>query len=91
MDEMILCQSCGMPLGNEADKGTDADGINSDEYCLYCYKDGSFTQDISMDEMIEHNLNYLDEWNKYSNKNLTIEEARKQLQIFMPSLKRWKK
>ena len=32
-----FCQSCGMPLQNEADYGTEARGARSEEYCTYCY------------------------------------------------------
>ena len=89
MSEMLFCQSCGMPLENDDMKGTLADGGKCDDYCCYCYKNGAFTQDLSMDEMIENNLKYIDEWNKNSGQNLTVDEARAQLKIFMPSLKRW--
>ena len=50
---MRFCQSCGMPLTDEV-LGTNADGSTNEEYCMYCYKDGKFTQDCTMDEMIEH-------------------------------------
>ena len=39
---MRFCQSCGMPLTDEV-LGTNADGSKSEEYCIYCYKDGAFT------------------------------------------------
>ena len=36
-----ICQSCGMPLSKDPQGGgTDADGILSDKYCSYCYKNG---------------------------------------------------
>ena len=89
MSEMIFCQSCGMPLENEDVKGTNADGSKSNDYCIHCYQAGAFTQDLSMDEMIELNLTYLDEWNKSSGRNLTVDEARAELKMFMPTLKRW--
>jgi len=89
MNEMIFCQSCGMPLENDEMKGTNADGSKSEDYCMYCYKDGAFTQEMTMDEMIEVNLTYLDEWNKSSGRNMTIDEAREELKVFMPTLKRW--
>lgn len=38
-----FCQSCGMPLQNEADYGTEAGGARSEEYCTYCYQNGGFT------------------------------------------------
>jgi len=89
MQEMIYCQSCGMALTSEDVKGTEKDGTKSQEYCSYCYKDGAFAQDITMEEMIEINLKYLDEWNKDSNEKFTIEEARGKLKEFIPKLKRW--
>ena len=48
-----FCQSCGMPLTEEV-RGTNADGSKNEEYCMYCYRDGQFLQDCTMDEMIEH-------------------------------------
>lgn len=79
-----------MPLENQETKGTNTNGSKSEDYYTYCYKNGAFTQNITMDEMIEINLKYLDQWNKNSNQNLTTEETRKQLREFMPNLKRWK-
>ena len=39
------CQSCGMPLSKDPEKGgTNADGSKSIMYCSYCYKEGNFTQ-----------------------------------------------
>jgi general stress protein 26 len=42
-----------MPLTKEV-LGTNADGSKNEDYCMYCYKDGQFLQDCTMDEMIEH-------------------------------------
>ena len=42
-----------MPLTEEL-LGTNADGSKNEDYCIYCYKDGKFLQDCTMDEMIEH-------------------------------------
>jgi len=42
-----------MPLTDAALFGTNKDQTVNEEYCVYCYKDGAFTQDMSMDEMIE--------------------------------------
>ena len=50
--EQKFCQSCGMPMTNET-LGTNADGSRNDDYCIYCYKDGKFTQDMTMEQMIE--------------------------------------
>ncbi len=51
--EMRFCQSCGMPLTEDV-LGTNADGSKNEDYCMYCYRDGHFLQDCTMEEMIEH-------------------------------------
>ena len=51
--EMKFCQSCGMPLTEDV-LGTNADGSKNEDYCMYCYRDGHFLQDCTMEEMIEH-------------------------------------
>ncbi len=79
-----------MPLREAGDFGTNADGSPSTEYCVYCYKDGAFTADCTMDEMIEHCLQYLNEFNKDSGQTFTVEEARAQMHLYFPQLKRWK-
>ena len=59
--EQQFCQSCGMPV-NDSTFGKEADGSSNEDYCHYCYAEGRFTRDCTMDEMIEHNLEYLDEF-----------------------------
>ena len=51
MEEMY-CQSCGMPLVKAEDFATNKDGTPMSEYCIYCFKDGDFTGDITMEDMI---------------------------------------
>ena len=34
----VYCQSCGMPLVNEKEIGTNEDGSRSNEYCIYCFE-----------------------------------------------------
>ena len=63
--EQKFCQSCGMPI-DDSTFGKEADGSKNEDYCHYCYADGHFTKECTMDEMIELNLNYLDEFNKDS-------------------------
>jgi predicted amidophosphoribosyltransferase len=88
--EQKFCQSCGMTLTNNDLLGTNADGTSNDEYCCYCFKDGKFTQDISMNESIDHCVQYLDEFNKDCEVKYTKEEAIKEMRKFFPQLKRWK-
>ena len=49
------CQSCGMALTRDEERGTEADGSRSETYCVYCYQQGQFLQDVTMEEMAEHN------------------------------------
>ena len=86
----LQCQSCGMALERDEDKGTEQGGQLSEEYCSYCYQNGAFTEDITVEEQIEHNLKDLDEWNLCAGLQLTEEEARMQLAEFLPTLRRWR-
>ena len=53
MNEKIFCQSCGMPLQQPKDHGTEADGSFSWDYCTYCYQKGAFTADCTKEEMVD--------------------------------------
>ena len=85
-----FCQSCGMPLTKNEDCGTDADGSTNFEYCTYCYHDGKFLQDFTMEEMIEHCSQFVDEFNQQMPKPITKEEYKQMMRGFFPMLKRWK-
>lgn len=87
--EQKFCQSCGMPI-DDSTFGKEVNGSNNEEYCHFCYADGKFTNDCTMDEMIEHNLNYLNEFNKDSEVKYSVEEARAAMKEYFPQLKRWK-
>ncbi len=87
MSEMIFCQSCGMPLEKNEDFGTNKDGSKNGDYCTYCFKDGSFTHNMTMDEMIAFCAENIEEWGM----KMTKEEAIAQMKKHFPELKRWKK
>ena len=87
--EMKFCQSCGMPLTDEI-LGTNADGSKNEDYCIYCFKDGKFTQDCTMDEMIEFCAQFVDEVNKNMPKPMTRDEYKDMMRQYFPTLKRWK-
>ena len=72
--EQKFCQSCGMPLNPEV-LGTEKDGSKNEEYCTYCYADGHFTVECTMDEMINQCAQFVDEFNKGSEVKMTKEEA----------------
>lgn len=88
--EQKFCQSCGMSIDNST-FGKEADGSKNEEYCYYCYEDGHFAQDFTMEEMIEHNLKFIDEFNEDSKVKYTVEEAWQMMHEYFPQLKRWKR
>ena len=88
--EMKFCQSCGMPLTQEI-MGTNADGSRNEDYCIYCYKDGKFLQECTMDQMIEHCAQFVDEVNKGLPQPITKEEYIGRMKMYFPHLKRWRK
>ena len=78
-----------MPLTNDI-LGTNADGSQNEEYCIYCFKDGAFTGNFTMEEMVEFCAQFVDEFNKNTGQNLNREEYQEVLRHYYPSLKRWK-
>ena len=91
MEKVIkYCQSCGMPLTDEV-LGTNADGSKNEDYCMYCYKDGHFLQDCTMDEMIEHCAQFIGAVNEGLPNPITKEEYIGQMKMYFPQLKRWRK
>ena len=88
--EMKFCQSCGMPLTNDV-LGTNADGSKNEDYCMYCYKDGKFLQDCTMDEMIEYCAQFVNTVNEGLEKPITKEEYIGQMKTYFPHLKRWRR
>ena len=86
-----FCQSCGMPLTKNEDCGSYADGSTCFDYCKSCYADGRFLRNLTMDEMIEHCSQFVDDVNKQMPKPMTKEEYKQMMRGFFPMLKRWKK
>ena len=84
--EEKYCQSCSMPLGaDDGAYGTNADGSKNEDYCAYCFKDGAFTSDCTMDEMIELCVPHM----ATANSGMSEDEARAMMKEFFPTLKRW--
>lgn len=89
MSDVKYCESCGMPLDSNEVLGTNKDSSKNEEYCVYCYKDGSFTFDCTMDEMIEESVKHMRDSGILKEQNKTEEEARAFMHSFFPKLKRW--
>jgi len=84
-----FCQSCGMPLTDEV-RGTNANGEKSEDYCIFCFKDGAFTGDFTMEEMAEYCSMFVDKYNENTGQHLTACEYKQVLLQFYPTLKRWR-
>lgn len=87
--EQKYCQSCGMPI-DEQTFGSESNGLKNENYCHYCYEKGQFTANCTMEEMIAHCAEYVDEYNKTAEVKVTKEEAIENMRKFFPHLKRWK-
>jgi len=85
--EERYCQSCGMPMGaTDEHYGAEADGTKSADYCNYCYDNGAFTADCTMQEMIDLCVQpVLD-----NVPGMTEESARAMMNAHFPQLKRWR-
>ena len=89
MKDIGHCQSCGMTLDDQPCRGSNVDGSVSDDYCIYCFQNGEFTDNFTVEEMIECNLEYLTDWIESAGDDMTVEIARMHLENFLPKLKRW--
>lgn len=83
--EQKICQSCGMPMIPEQ-YGTNGDGSPNDVYCTYCYSQGKFAQDCSLEEMADFCAPFEVEAGRSKSK----EEAKEQLMKYFATLERWK-
>lgn len=84
MMENRFCQSCGMPL-SDGPFGTEKDGSPNPDYCSYCYQDGAFTAECSMEEMIDFCVPFTAK----AHPEMTEEAVREGMKQFFPTLKRW--
>jgi hypothetical protein len=87
MKKNQICQSCGMPLDKDPNKGgTNTDKSRSEKYCSFCFKDGKFLDEgISLQEKIEKNIQIA-----VSRGNIPENKARKMAENLLPTLERWK-
>lgn len=84
--EQKFCQSCGMPIDDPALRGTESGGGASEHYCKYCYQDGAFVSDMTMEEMIDFCVPIM----VREHPGMTDQMARAQMLQFFPQLQRWK-
>lgn len=79
----LICQCCGMPL-EDAILGRDKDGTPNEDYCKWCYADGTYTYS-DMDALIEVCIPHM------CKEGFTEEQARAYMKQALPKLDYWKR
>lgn len=79
----LICQCCGMPLEDEI-IGRNKDGTLNEDYCKWCYADGTYTYS-DMDDLIDVCVGHM------ANENCTEEQARAYMKELLPKLDYWKR
>ena len=79
----LFCQCCGMPL-DDSNISKETDGFFNEEYCKWCYADGTYTY---------HNMNDLIDIcvKNMVNDQFTEEQARSYMEEILPQLDYWKR
>ena len=79
----LICQCCGMPMEDEI-LGRNKDGSINEEYCKWCYADGTYTYS-NMDDLINVCVKHMvsDEFSE--------EQCRTYLKQTLPTLDYWKR
>lgn len=80
----LICQCCGMPLEDDSIIGRDSDGALNEDYCKWCYADGTYTYS-DMDKLIDVCVKNM------ANENFTEEQARSYMKELLPKLDYWKR
>ena len=79
----LVCQCCGMPL-EDALISREKDGSLNEDYCKWCYADGTYTYH-DMDDLINVCVAHM------VNENFTEEQARAYMKQVLPTLDYWKR
>ncbi|MBQ0001230.1 MAG: helix-turn-helix domain-containing protein [Clostridiales bacterium] len=81
--KQLICQCCGMPLEDEI-VGHDSDGSFNEDYCKWCYADGTYTYS-DMDDLIDVCVRNM------VSEGFTDEQARTHMKAILPTLDYWKR
>ena len=79
----LICQCCGMPMGEDDLVSREKDGSFNEEYCKWCYADGKYTYN-DMDKLIDVCVAHM------ANESFTAEQARSYMRQVLPKLNYWK-
>ena len=78
------CESCAMILTPD-DCAREADGSKADHWCKWCYDQGHYTYETTMEDMIEDCAPRL-----AANTGMTLDEAVSLMGAVLPNLQRWR-
>ncbi len=81
-----ICQSCGVEITSIEHFGKNSDGTLNEDFCVLCYDNGKYNENITMHEMLELTLKELTD----ADSNLNISQMRDHLTKLYPTLKRWR-
>ena len=81
--QKLICQCCGMPLEDEL-IGRNQDGTLNEDYCKWCYADGTYTYS-DMDELINVCIPHM------VKEGFSEEQARAYMKDQLPKLDYWKR
>ena len=81
--QKLFCQCCGMPL-EDSIIGRNKDGSMNEEYCKWCYADGTYTYN-NMDDLIDVCVPLM------TKEGFTEEQARSYMKQTLPTLTYWKR
>ncbi len=81
--QQLICQCCGMPLNDEI-LSRNRDGSINEDYCQWCYADGTYTYS-NMDDLIDVSVRHM------TNENFSEEQARSYMKQILPKLDYWKR
>ncbi|MBQ6067197.1 MAG: helix-turn-helix domain-containing protein [Clostridia bacterium] len=81
--QQLICQCCGMPLEDEI-IGRNKDGTLNEDYCQWCYADGTYTYS-NMDDLIDVCIPHM------AKQGFTEEQARAYMKQRLPRLDYWKR
>ena len=79
----LICQCCGMPL-EDGILSREKDGTLNEDYCRWCYADGTYTYS-NMDDLIDVCVGHM------VSESFSEEEARSYLKQTLPKLDYWKR
>ena len=80
----LFCQCCGMPLSEDSVISKEPDGSFNEDYCKWCYSDGTFaykTKDSLLDYLVS---------NMPNPENQSESERRKLFASHLSQLKHWR-